>query len=432
MMKTVAPIKYLLAISSVSLMTLASCADDSSRSEDVGNEAETVGDGDGDGDTGDGDGDADTGDGDGDTGDGDGDTGDGDGDTGDGDGDTGDGDGDGDGDPETCEDGIQNQDESDIDCGGTLCDTCGDGASCLVGEDCMAGQCVDNMCFSGCIDDEACADLNDECNVGVCNAGMCETAPANEGGDCASGDLCLVNGMCTAGACMEEPLDCTGLDDQCSVGVCNPDDGSCVAEVANEGMACDDGDSCSDAEVCTAGECIDPGGGTLFYDEFANNNAGWTLGTEWQIGSAVLGCGDPGTDHTLTDNNGVAGVVLGGCATISLHDYYCLTSPIIDTAGQASVWMTYYRDLYSDFTPYMKNKLEVFNGVSWVILFETFGSPGVNDANWTYFGYDVSAHANANMQFRWCHNIGSSGAFSRGSWNVDDVTVAKNQCNAAD
>jgi hypothetical protein len=94
--------------------------------------------------------------------------------------------------------------------------------------------------------------------------------------------------------------------------------------------------------------------------------------------------------------------------------------------------MTYYRDLYSDYTPYMKNKLEVWNGASWVILYETFGSPGVNDAAWTYFGYDVSAHANANMQFRWCHNIGSNGAFSRGSWNVDDVTVAKNQCNAAD
>lgn len=55
----------------------------------------------------------------------------------------------------------------------------------------------------------------------------------------------------------------------------NPADGSCVAEPANEGLACDEGDVCSTGEVCTMGECIDPNGGTLFYEEFANNDAGW-------------------------------------------------------------------------------------------------------------------------------------------------------------
>jgi hypothetical protein len=66
------------------------------------------------------------------------------------------------------------------------------------------------------------------------------------------------------------------------------------------------------------------------------------------------------------------------------------------------------------------------------MLFETFGPPEVNDANWTYFAYDVSAHSNANMQFRWCYNIQSGGVFDRGSWNVDDVTVSLTECNGAD
>ena len=450
------------ARSSLSLIALASCTAETIQvSDGDGDGHETAGDSDGDGDTtGDGDGEP-TGDGDGDgdsTGDGDGDgdgdptgdgdlTGDGDGDgdgdaTGDGDGDgdgdaTGDGDGDGDppgdgdGDPvETCSDGLQNQDESDIDCGGRLCGTCLDGSACLVPADCTSAQCVDGYCFSGCIDDEACASLTDDCSVGVCNEGMCEAAPANEGAACASGGLCLVNGLCNAGTCIEEWLDCTHLDAQCVQGNCNPDDGSCVATPVLEGMACDDDDNCTAAEVCTAGECIDPIGGAIFYEEFANNNAGWTLDNEWELGPAVTGCGDPGTDHSPTANDRVAGVNIGGCAVTSYHSYYCLTSPIIDTAGQTSVWMTYYRDLYTDSLPWMKHKLEVWNGNAWVILFETFWTE-VNDLAWQYVGYDVSAHANANMRFRWCHSIVRFGGFNRGSWNVDDVTVAPVECNAS-
>jgi hypothetical protein len=332
---------------------------------------------------------------------------------------------------ESCQDGFQNQDETDVDCGGTICGTCAENLMCMVNEDCMSNQCVDGLCFGGCLDDEACNDLDDVCYAGVCNMGVCEQVPT-DGAACDTGDLCLPNGMCNAGACEGQPVDCSGLDDFCGMGTCNPDDGQCIVEPINEGVACNDNDKCSVGEACTAGACGGGMGGTLFYEEFANNMAGWTLDMEWQIGPAVAACGDPATDHTPNDNNGVAGVVIGGCAGVAIHAYYCLTSPIIDTAGEPAVWMTYYRDLWSDYTPYMKNKLEVYNGNSWIILFETFGAPEWNDPGWTYASYDVSAHANANMQFRWCHNINSGGAFNRGSWSVDDVTVAKNQCNVSD
>ncbi|MDJ0605221.1 S8 family peptidase, partial [Microcystis sp. M53602_WE12] len=45
---------------------------------------------------------------------------------------------------------------------------------------------------------------------------------------------------------------------------------------------------------------------TYFWDDFANNSKGWTLGTEWQIGAATASTGhvygnpDPGTDNTPT------------------------------------------------------------------------------------------------------------------------------------
>jgi len=42
---------------------------------------------------------------------------------------------------ETCSDGVTNQDETDIDCGGDVCDPCADGGACTVGADCASGSC---------------------------------------------------------------------------------------------------------------------------------------------------------------------------------------------------------------------------------------------------------------------------------------------------
>jgi len=50
--------------------------------------------------------------------------------------------------PPTCSDGIQNQDETDIDCGGPECGPCADGESCLVNADCISGFCGLDGCAS--------------------------------------------------------------------------------------------------------------------------------------------------------------------------------------------------------------------------------------------------------------------------------------------
>ena len=52
--------------------------------------------------------------------------------------------------------------------------------------------------------------------------------------------------------------DCSGLDDQCSVGVCNPATGDCEAEPANEGGSCNDGQYCTNPDTCQAGACTGP------------------------------------------------------------------------------------------------------------------------------------------------------------------------------
>ena len=48
-----------------------------------------------------------------------------------------------------CYDKIINQDETDIDCGGSICNKCSPGKSCLINNDCLEGLCINRMCSLG-------------------------------------------------------------------------------------------------------------------------------------------------------------------------------------------------------------------------------------------------------------------------------------------
>src|SRR5688500_15464341 len=101
---------------------------------------------------------------------------------------------------------------------------------------------------------------------------------------------------------------------------------------------------------------------TVFYEDFADNDAGWTLGAEWQIGSATGSTGhtygnpDPSEDYTPTADNGVAGVMIGGNASTDVHPYRFLESPAIDTTSLTGVTLQYARWLNSDYLYFMHNK----------------------------------------------------------------------------
>ncbi|MFM6331669.1 MAG: Calx-beta domain-containing protein, partial [Dolichospermum sp.] len=170
---------------------------------------------------------------------------------------------------------------------------------------------------------------------------------------------------------------------------------------------------------------------TYFSDDFANNSKGWTLGTEWQIGAATASTGhvygnpDPGTDNTPTADNGVAGVVIGGNASTALHGFYYLTSPVINTSTANQLFFEFARWLNSDYTPYMQNTVDIFNGSSWVNLlpsnFDDF--PGVTDNAWTPQQFNISAHKSASTQIRFGFNVTSDGVYTVSSWNLDDVKI---------
>ncbi len=51
---------------------------------------------------------------------------------------------------QSCDDNIQNQDETDIDCGGMKCAKCEDAHTCKGNSDCMSDVCRNNTCIRKC------------------------------------------------------------------------------------------------------------------------------------------------------------------------------------------------------------------------------------------------------------------------------------------
>jgi len=327
----------------------------------------------------------------------------------------------------------------------------------------MSGKCSLGVCTKGQPID--CSIFNGQCTTGACDPAVgCYAAPAFEGSPCDDGQFCMINETCQAGKCASVTPNpcappggcfiaaCDEAKDQCSAAPGNDgaacDDfspcttdttclaGACInGDPANEGMACDDGTSCTTGEICSGGTC---GGGVgpevYFGDTFADNSKGWTLGPEWQIGPAMGSFGgvfgsDPEEDHTPTNDDGIAGVVIGGNASTNLHSYYWLESPPFNASNAAGqVIFGFYRLLNSDYDPFMHNAVEVWNGTQWVNLWTSGPSPGVQDPGWTYIQYNVTAHKNAGMRVRFGFDITSGGVFTIGSWNVDDVLVASQAC----
>ena len=334
-----------------------------------------------------------------------------------------------------CLNGVMDQDETDVDCGGAICGDCADGQQCLVGEDCLSQTCAGGVCVTPeCKMDADCAGQADACNTATCdlNTLLCVKTAKMDGTACDDGSLCSTGDKCTAGVCGGTAKDCSMLNAACAVGVCEPGTGNCVVEPVKDDTPCDDQNACTQNTVCLNSVCGDPmNPGYTFNEKFANNMAGWTIDTNWAIGAAKAGCGDPANDHTPTMDNGIAGAVIGGCvptAPVDATKFFCVTSPKMNTAALNTVFVNFWRQLYSDYTPWMANKVEVFNGNAWQTVFISGGAPEINDGAWKNFSYDITAHKNANMQIRWCYNIGAGGAFQRGGWNLDDVTVGPTSC----
>lgn len=350
------------------------------------------------------------------------------------------------------------------------------GSSCIAEDPCTSNAICQNGLCLGAPKDCSATPVAD-CEVPVCDPmnGMCVPVIGNVGLQCDdSGDPCMVqktcdstgacvggvpkdcsaftngcnNGLCEAGtgSCFSDPVPpggtCLEATDTCNVGICD-NNGACLPQATNDGGTCVDGSSCTVNDVCSAGTCAgvpDPNYTIYFTDSFASNNQGWTLGTEWQIGPAQpSSCSsdppgnDPATDHTASADDGIAGVIIGGCyGNAANHAPYCMVSPVINAnPPSGSVFLSYYRHLHVDYPTFMSNTVEVSanGGATWNTVYAVPASQVQNDSDWTFASFDITAFKSATLQVRFCHEVTNSGGiYDGGGWNLDDVTIASSAC----
>jgi hypothetical protein len=99
-----------------------------------------------------------------------------------------------------CADGVKDQDESDVDCGGASCPLCAVGKRCVEGADCQSGVCINGVCAAAsCTDGLPDGDESDvDCGGSTCPpcavGGRCTEDADCEGGSCQAG-------KCTLPAC---------------------------------------------------------------------------------------------------------------------------------------------------------------------------------------------------------------------------------------
>ena len=179
----------------------------------------------------------------------------------------------------TCGDGVQNQDETDIDCGGSTCAGCGAGEMCGSGGDCASGVCTGNLCQSA-----ACSDgvqNQDETDVD-CGGSAC--GACGPGGGCSVGSDCTSlicsGGTCTTPSCGDGVKNQNETDVDCG--------GTC-------GASCSLGETCGGGGDCVSGVCTgnvcNCGTQTHTFSHTSNNggvfdSAAWQGGTQQRVFSS--------------------------------------------------------------------------------------------------------------------------------------------------
>lgn len=276
-----------------------------------------------------------------------------------------------------------------------------------------------------------CDGLEGPCVTASCVGGVCVTQDLPNDDPCQGQDLCMENQTCTAGVCGGgNEIDCSDLDGACTVGQCQPANGTCVGMPVNEGNSCSDGDACTYLDECVLGSCegvSDP----LLSETFADDSGGWSLEGKWEIGPAMVsgtgsfsGLTDPDDDHTPGGDAGLAGVLIGGLSGSPSHPPQYLLSPQVDLSvieDGANKELRFWRHLVTD-TQAMTETIEFWDGSNWQTVFQT--NSDVYDDDWTQIVIDLDDYDNADFQVRFGHQFTSGSAVhEEPSWSIDDVSV---------
>jgi hypothetical protein len=281
----------------------------------------------------------------------------------------------------TCDDGIQNQGEDRIDCGGPCppCDCTSDGG-------CQNGVFCDGA--------EVC-DAYGECQAGgdPCPGQLCD----EDADECVD---CFVDGDCDDG------LFCSGVE-TCDAGTCLQGSDPCP------GQSCDEIND----------QCVE--GPAVIYEWALDVDPGWTTAGQWAHGQPTGGGGEYGNPDPTSGytGNNVYGYNLAGDYENSLPETH-LTSTAIDCSGLSDVTLKFWRWLGVERSTYDHAYIRVSNnGSNWTTVWENPDS-AVEDSSWQELTYDISAVADdhATVYLRW--TMGTTDTSWRYcGWNIDDIQI---------
>ncbi|MRG91383.1 hypothetical protein [Polyangium spumosum] len=118
---------------------------------------------------------------------------------------------------DTCSDGVQDGDEADVDCGGSTCPACPDGAACMTDEDCASDFCSPRQL---CAYDDGRCEMESEAGptCGDCLKNGDETDADCGGATCLAcrpGKTCLQDADCLGGACLNNVCDAGAAGTRC-------------------------------------------------------------------------------------------------------------------------------------------------------------------------------------------------------------------------
>jgi hypothetical protein len=160
--------------------------------------------------------------------------------------------------PETCDDGILNGNETDVDCGGGTCGKCGVSKQCFD----AAGDCAPRtpdgaptMCFY-CM--PSAADPKGDCNIGRCEAvcGLGKSRLCYQGEGCWDASDCTPDAAHPGGAC-ENQVCVSGPAAPAGPVACNDHDGKKNCDETDVDCGGPNGRACDTGKACLAGlDCV--------------------------------------------------------------------------------------------------------------------------------------------------------------------------------
>jgi hypothetical protein len=242
-----------------------------------------------------------------------------------------------------------------------------DGAGCVDTDPCtLTATCSGGACVPGQPVD--CSFLDDTCSIGVCDPVIgCTIMPANNGTPCDDGLYCTISDTCNGGMCGGAPNTCAPPGDVCLIGTCDEAADTCIAVPGNNGGACNDGNLCTSGETCSNGDCL--GGAPANNGVVCDDGNGCTGGTTCQAGtctnatSQIIACIDGDT------------CCPAGCATDTDCLYWVSGVQQNVPATSLTGWSACHTDLYNNYDTPMSQILMQCDKAKLLLACRPVGSP---------------------------------------------------------